>query len=127
MIRRPPRSTLFPYTTLFRSGLGVFLPRVVDPDPHDGALDVARLHELLHHGAGEVDRDREAVARVVAGLARNRRVDADHLALDVHERAARVAGVDRRVGLDEVLDAVARARQSVEQSPLRADDASGHG
>src|SRR3712207_9093991 len=27
MIRRPPRSTLFPYTTLFRSGLyGVHLP-----------------------------------------------------------------------------------------------------
>src|SRR2546421_6399997 len=25
MIRRPPRSTLFPYTTLFRSTLGVFL------------------------------------------------------------------------------------------------------
>src|SRR5256885_5241008 len=24
MIRRPPRSTLFPYTTLFRSGNGVF-------------------------------------------------------------------------------------------------------
>src|SRR3712207_7930098 len=26
MIRRPPRSTLFPYTTLFRSGLG----RIID-------------------------------------------------------------------------------------------------
>src|SRR5437588_3914414 len=25
MIRRPPRSTLFPYTTLFRSGLDVLL------------------------------------------------------------------------------------------------------
>src|SRR3712207_8411205 len=25
MIRRPPRSTLFPYTTLFRSGLSVHL------------------------------------------------------------------------------------------------------
>src|SRR5438477_7053772 len=25
MIRRPPRSTLFPYTTLFRSILGVFV------------------------------------------------------------------------------------------------------
>src|ERR1035438_4469157 len=24
MIRRPPRSTLFPYTTLFRSGFGLF-------------------------------------------------------------------------------------------------------
>src|SRR2546430_12248307 len=26
MIRRPPRSTLFPYTTLFRSGAGPRLP-----------------------------------------------------------------------------------------------------
>src|SRR3712207_8485141 len=26
MIRRPPRSTLFPYTTLFRSGTAVLLP-----------------------------------------------------------------------------------------------------
>src|SRR2546427_7383513 len=31
MIRRPPRSTLFPYTTLFRS-VNVDLLRVVDPD-----------------------------------------------------------------------------------------------
>src|SRR3712207_7714838 len=29
MIRRPPRSTLFPYTTLFRSG-GEIIARVVD-------------------------------------------------------------------------------------------------
>src|SRR5947209_15711095 len=28
MIRRPPRSTLFPYTTLFRSGLGYFVPTI---------------------------------------------------------------------------------------------------
>src|SRR2546426_5248261 len=27
MIRRPPRSTLFPYTTLFRSALDASLPR----------------------------------------------------------------------------------------------------
>src|SRR5438874_6322648 len=26
MLRRPPRSTLFPYTTLFRSGVEHFLP-----------------------------------------------------------------------------------------------------
>src|SRR6478752_7682290 len=33
MIRRPPRSTLFPYTTLFRSGGGVEgPPRPADPD-----------------------------------------------------------------------------------------------
>src|SRR6266478_7829278 len=39
MIRRPPRSTLFPYTTLFRSR-----PR---PVPAEGG--VARLHDLLRH------------------------------------------------------------------------------
>src|SRR2546426_3836200 len=27
MIRRPPRSTLFPYTTLFRSAFGIFMLR----------------------------------------------------------------------------------------------------
>src|SRR5687768_18281475 len=32
MIRRPPRSTLFPYTTLFRSPVGdAVIGRVVDP------------------------------------------------------------------------------------------------
>src|SRR2546427_4147931 len=29
MIRRPPRSTLFPYTTLFRSADGQDVPRIV--------------------------------------------------------------------------------------------------
>src|SRR3989454_11561969 len=43
MIRRPPRSTLFPYTTLFRSLLA---------ELHDGAL--AEL--LLDLADGEVDR-----------------------------------------------------------------------
>src|SRR5258707_13452039 len=34
MIRRPPRSTLFPYTTLFRSGAGVACAAVrADRDP----------------------------------------------------------------------------------------------
>src|SRR3989454_10763582 len=31
MIRRPPRSTLFPYTTLFRSGVGGSLPHACQP------------------------------------------------------------------------------------------------
>src|SRR2546422_4410213 len=40
MIRRPPRSTLFPYTTLFRSDVG--RPRVDDrPDPDDRRLVLA--------------------------------------------------------------------------------------
>src|SRR5258708_20598237 len=30
MIRRPPRSTLFPYTTLFRSRVVAIMPTVID-------------------------------------------------------------------------------------------------
>src|SRR5256886_3322042 len=32
MIRRPPRSTLFPYTTLFRSNCGFHLPTAAGTD-----------------------------------------------------------------------------------------------
>src|SRR5256885_7795242 len=53
MIRRPPRSTLFPYTTLFRSERGVHLvERIGHPRRHavqrDGSLDVGAI--------GRVDR-----------------------------------------------------------------------
>src|SRR5947209_12938599 len=43
MIRRPPRSTLFPYTTLFRSLLA-------RDDPHPALFDhyVATLNQLAH-------------------------------------------------------------------------------
>src|SRR2546426_7738264 len=44
MIRRPPRSTLFPYTTLFRSLRG---PRGGE-EGHRRRL----LHGRLHHGKG---------------------------------------------------------------------------
>src|SRR2546428_10736133 len=51
MIRRPPRSTLFPYTTLFRSLL-------------DRAVDVVGRHVFSFGGV-----DRRPQARVVAGVA----------------------------------------------------------
>src|SRR5438874_12312533 len=44
MLRRPPRSTLFPYTTLFRSGAGRALRRVtrVGTRVYRGARGAAR-------------------------------------------------------------------------------------
>src|SRR3989449_9328428 len=39
MIRRPPRSTLFPYTTLFRSAVG---------GPNPGARGIRRPHRAPH-------------------------------------------------------------------------------
>src|SRR3712207_9181153 len=49
MIRRPPRSTLFPYTTLFRSRL--VDGRVVVDGHHVGARD----HHLADHGVVELE------------------------------------------------------------------------
>src|SRR2546427_865290 len=49
MIRRPPRSTLFPYTTLFRSHVQVDVldrdRRVVHQDP-DGKRQPAQRHDI---------------------------------------------------------------------------------
>src|SRR3712207_8165991 len=75
MIRRPPRSTLFPYTTLFRSvlhparatGRGLLLERrrdqVPEPAPERIRVDVA-LHApdlaALAHDAVAHDADRKS-------------------------------------------------------------------
>src|SRR5690348_18104543 len=40
MIRRPPRSTLFPYTTLFRSLAGTDLDAVLIAAPNDAHRDI---------------------------------------------------------------------------------------
>src|SRR3989441_13021167 len=54
MIRRPPRSTLFPYTTLFRSHVGGDGPRdpLVDDDEArtDADLEPAGRVELVERG-----------------------------------------------------------------------------
>src|SRR2546425_4842212 len=44
MIRRPPRSTLFPYTTLFRSAPGT--PRPRSPPPLSSAWSLSRYFSL---------------------------------------------------------------------------------
>src|SRR3712207_6951741 len=63
MIRRPPRSTLFPYTTLFRSpGISRLATRMIRSVFDASAIDTRHtvLAELAGeggHGAGFVDAD----------------------------------------------------------------------
>src|SRR3712207_9590338 len=57
MIRRPPRSTLFPYTTLFRSLPG----RYVDDDR-------TRAARQVRNEAAIVDHSRRLAARIVSIL-----------------------------------------------------------
>src|SRR3712207_8581705 len=61
MIRRPPRSTLFPYTTLFRSGLAVLAVRGLG-DRHL-AGDGRRVERALNEGPARIP----AVTRSAAG------------------------------------------------------------
>src|SRR2546425_2160651 len=60
MIRRPPRSTLFPYTTLFRSGF-VQDDGVVAAQFQQAAAEAAR--DLLVDGAADLGRAGEADQR----------------------------------------------------------------
>src|SRR3712207_8983252 len=63
MIRRPPRSTLFPYTTLFRS----------DPEPHESHRDFLSIADFTRSeldalfALAERMRSGEYAARPLAG------------------------------------------------------------
>src|SRR3712207_7373087 len=68
MIRRPPRSTLFPYTTLFRSALN----ERCDTSPCNGTNKKDRLSE--RRGNGTADN--------IRGLERDDRLRADRYSRD---------------------------------------------
>src|SRR3712207_9069370 len=86
MIRRPPRSTLFPYTTLFRSRVPVGGARAVELHEPVGRVDadhrdaVGRRHADVRGERGDALLP-EAVERAVG--------DADLGAADVGERRDR--------------------------------------
>src|SRR3712207_8365132 len=71
MIRRPPRSTLFPYTTLFRSGRG--------EDVADVTLEARGGHRPVeaHRRPDARERQRGEHGRVLAPVPRRRGVRPD--------------------------------------------------
>src|SRR2546422_10916751 len=74
MIRRPPRSTLFPYTTLFRSDAMVIdrifaLARPGDLSPvisTENGLSIARLKERTPTGVLPLDQVRDRIEYAVS-------------------------------------------------------------
>src|SRR3712207_7214202 len=58
MIRRPPRSTLFPYTTLFRSETGIY---IVDGDtPIETREELAEFYEMFVREGALIVQDRKS-------------------------------------------------------------------
>src|SRR3712207_8987504 len=81
MIRRPPRSTLFPYTTLFRSVL----------DPKSGSLRYANaghdLPYLWHGGDAEELRTRVMPLGLMSGMSYEQKemvLEADEIRSEEH-------------------------------------------
>ena len=88
-------------------------------------MHLARLDQLVHDLLDQVDRDGKAISGIEAGLARNRRVDADGFALHVDQGPARIARVDGGISLDEIGNAEVGRLEPLETPALGADDAAG--
>src|SRR5262249_31557973 len=90
---------------------------------HEAARHFTFIDDLVHDAARHVGGDRETDALVPAGLARqDGRVDTNQLAVRVDQRPARVAAVNRGVGLDEILEAFDLAAEATSGG---TDDAHG--
>src|SRR2546430_11044525 len=80
MIRRPPRSTLFPYTTLFRSNIKVDGLRTgrVDPGPELARCLGPRAGELVIVAGSTHDRDERWVAESWLRDRKSTRLNSSH-------------------------------------------------
>src|SRR5256885_12098445 len=81
MIRRPPRSTLFPYTTLFRSlaiGRHARVDEIARGD--DGQLEIVVHHDVVLACGREMCEQR-ASARQLARDRKSTRLNSSHLVI----------------------------------------------
>src|SRR2546427_7647766 len=74
MIRRPPRSTLFPYTTLFRSVVGVLAVQIrrrrLEPE--------LEVHHLRQRGEIEAAPGRRGASRSAGADRKSTRLNSSH-------------------------------------------------
>src|SRR3712207_7405359 len=85
MIRRPPRSTLFPYTTLFRSGR--FHAAAITSSAADSATEDARVRGVRAYLGGQRRRVRAASRRAT----RLRRARADRKSTRLNSSHANIS------------------------------------
>src|SRR3712207_7303055 len=83
MIRRPPRSTLFPYTTLFRSSIQGYTETLLD-----GAIDDPnhnlRFLRIIRHNA-------ERLARITEDLLTLSRIEQDRKSTRLNSSHANIS------------------------------------
>src|SRR5438309_8586388 len=106
MIRRPPRSTLFPYTTLFRSAGEKTKPKATFDLLAENAAGLFALTGCAHGAvpqavrAGDLDAAREALARIAAVFGERLYVElSDHLDPDAPALCDTLASLAGEMGL----------------------------
>src|SRR5438132_6673227 len=102
MIRRPPRSTLFPYTTLFRSRLVL---------PASGQSDAPVVREgVLEHlagGGGEARQHRVAWRRPLGGRDRkSTRLNSSHTVISYAVFCLKKKKMDTKAFMNPFADAI---------------------
>src|SRR5258708_27519851 len=74
MIRRPPRSTLFPYTTLFRSAVDDFESVIVQ-----AGVDLDVRDAILHaHHIADIRDGIQRIQRIIAKDRKSTRLNSSH-------------------------------------------------
>ena len=110
-------------------GVAVVLPGQAGRERHQLNPQVGMHHlgataELAGHVLGQVDRNGESQASTGPGA--HQGIDPHHLTGPVNQGPARVAGVDRRIGLDQLQAFIGKA-QAVDIAVQAADNPQGHG
>src|SRR2546429_5081470 len=78
MIRRPPRSTLFPYTTLFRSRLDLDLPHALAGQPEPAADLLERVRVAVVEAVAEDDNRPVAIGESLQRDRKSTRLNSSH-------------------------------------------------
>src|ERR1035441_4703717 len=106
MIRRPPRSTLFPYTTLFRANRDVAVRRILVTGPMEMQLNPgeASLVEAFRRLAPDTAAELSALAQRLATVTSNCRIDWSDSWSDEDLRDFRAASL-KRLNAEDAEDA----------------------
>src|SRR5258706_14558018 len=100
MIRRPPRSTLFPYTTLFRSHFPIETAKLVIEIEMTG-IDADADRELRRL-AEWIPAEVEAVIHQVGHVRETDRIDVEHGGgIRIRAHLGRIAGDEQQIGQAE--------------------------
>src|ERR1051326_5940982 len=91
MIRRPPRSTLFPYTTLFRSQSRPFTRKKRKPQKPTRLIQVAAVISDTRNLDPKTVRNKSLIGVVVRRARSPARQDSWRLSLDMPQRQSEIA------------------------------------